>query len=235
MSVTLDILAFSAHPDDIELSCSGTIIKHIEQGYKVGIVDLTEGELGTRGNKEIRKEEADKAAKLMNISARENLKMPDGFFDLSEANKISVIKMIRKYKPRIVLANAISDRHPDHGRAAQLVSEACFLSGLIRIDTEQAPHRPEAVYHYIQDRFTKPDFIVDITGFFDKKMETVKAFRSQFYNPDSKEILTPISGPEFFTYLEGRAIEFGRLIGKLHGEGYTTERPLGVSSLKSLI
>ncbi len=235
MSETLDILAFSAHPDDIELSCSGTLIKHIEQGYKVGIIDLTEGELGTRGNKEIRREEADKAAKLMKISARENLKMPDGFFDLSEANKISVIKMIRKYKPRIVLANAISDRHPDHGRAAQLVSEACFLSGLIRIDTGQNPHRPEVVYHYIQDRFTKPDLIVDITGFFDKKMETVKAFRSQFYNPDSEEILTPISGPEFFSYLEGRAIEYGRLIGKLHGEGFTTERPLGVSSLKALI
>ncbi|MCX6181712.1 MAG: bacillithiol biosynthesis deacetylase BshB1 [Bacteroidetes bacterium] len=235
MSEILDILAFAAHPDDIELSCSGTLIKHIEQGFKVGIVDLTEGELGSRGNKEIRKEEADKAAKLMNLSARENLKMPDGFFDLSEANKISIIKMIRKYKPRMVFANAVTDRHPDHGRAAQLVSEASFLSGLIRIDTGQAPHRPETVYHYIQDRFTQPDFIVDITGYFEKKMECVKAFRSQFYNPDSKEILTPISGPEFFDYLQGRAIEYGRLIGKLHGEGFTTERPIGISSLKSLI
>lgn len=235
MSQTLDILAFSAHPDDIELSCSGTLIKHIEQGFKVGIIDLTEGELGTRGNKDIRREEAKKASELMKISVRENLQMADGFFDLSEKNKMSVIKAIRKYKPRIVLANAISDRHPDHGRAAQLVSEACFLSGLIRIDTGQAPHRPETLYHYIQDRITKPDFIVDITGFFEKKMEAVKAYRSQFYNPDSKEILTPISGPEFFTYLEGRAIEFGRLIGKLHGEGFTTERPVGISSFKSLI
>lgn len=235
MGQTLDILAFSAHPDDVELSCSGTLIKHIEQGFKVGIIDLTEGELGTRGNKEIRREEARKATELMKISVRENLQIPDGFFDLSQQNKLSVIKMIRKYKPRIVLANAISDRHPDHARAAQLVSEACFLSGLIKIDTGQNPHRPDQVYHYIQDRFTKPDFIIDISGYFDKKMECVKAFRSQFYDPQSKENLTPISGPEFFSYLEGRAIEFGRLIGKLHGEGFTTERTAGINNFNALI
>ena len=235
MSQTLDILAFSAHPDDVELSCSGTLIKHIEQGFKVGIVDLTEGELGTRGNKELRREEAKKSAELMKISVRENLQMADGFFDLSEKNKLSVVKMIRKYQPRIVLANAISDRHPDHARAAQLVSEACFLSGLVKIDTGQNPHRPEAVYHYIQDRYIQPDFIVDISGYFDKKMECVKAFHSQFYDPNSKEKLTPISGPEFFSHIEGRAIECGRLIGKLHGEGFTTERSVGINSFNSLL
>lgn len=235
MSQTLDILAFSAHPDDVELSCSGTLIKHIEQGFKVGIIDLTEGELGTRGSKDIRREEAKKAAELMKISIRENLKLADGFFDLSEKNKLSVIKMIRKYQPKIVLANAISDRHPDHARAAQLVSEACFLAGLVKIDTGQVPHRPSVVYHYIQDRYIKPDFIVDITGYFDKKMDCVKAFTSQFYDPNSKESLTPISGPEFFSYLEGRAVECGRLIGKLHGEGFTTERPAGINSFNALI
>ncbi|MFM7023306.1 MAG: bacillithiol biosynthesis deacetylase BshB1 [Flavobacteriales bacterium] len=235
MSQTLDILAFAAHPDDIELSCSGTLIKHIEEGFKAGIIDLTEGELGTRGSREIRREEATNAAALMKVAVRENLQMADGFFEISEQNKLRIIQVLRKYKPKIVLANAIADRHPDHARAAQLVSEACFLSGLVKIDTGQQPHRPSVVYHYIQDRNIKPDFVVDITGYFNKKMESIKAYRSQFYDPSSKEKNTPISGPEFFAHLEGRALEHGRLIGKLHGEGFTTERPAGINNFNALI
>ena len=235
MTQRLDILAFAAHPDDVELACSGTLIKHIEQGFKVGIIDLTEGELGTRGSKELRREEAQKSAALMQLTARENLQMADGFFDLSLENKMSIVRMIRKYQPRIVLANAVADRHPDHARAAQLVSEACFLSGLSKIDTNQQAHRPAFVYHYIQDHYCQPDFVVDITGYLDKKMECIKAFGSQFFDPNSTEKTTPISGPEFFNFLEGRCGEFGRLINKFHGEGFTTARPAGIQTFNDLI
>ncbi len=240
MSHTVDILAFAAHPDDIELSCGGTIVKQATQGDKVAIVDLTAGELSTRGTAAIRAVEAKKAAKILGVVERENLGLPDGFFDLSEKNKLAVVKMIRKYKPTIVLANSISDRHPDHARAAQLVSEACFLAGLRKIETtlagkKQEAHRPEVVYHYIQDHYIKPDIIVDITGYFDIKMDAIKAYKSQFHDPKSKEPITPIARPDFFQFLEGRCREFGRLIKTEFAEGFTVERPVGVENLNDLI
>jgi len=236
----VDILAFAAHPDDVELTCGGTVIKHSALGQKVVIVDLTAGELGTRGNSKLRAEEAKKAAKILKLYARENLGLPDGFFDLSEKNKLAVIKMIRHYKPRIVLANAVRDRHPDHARASQLVSEACFLSGLIKIETslggkKQEAHRPDFVYHYIQDHYIQPNFIVDISGYFELKMDAIKAYTSQFHNPKSKEPVTPISTPEFLKNLESRAREYGRLIKTEYGEGFTTERPVGIETFNQLI
>lgn len=240
MSHTVDILAFAAHPDDIELSCGGTIVKQATQGDKIAIVDLTAGELGTRGTAAIRATEAKKSAKILGVVERENLGLPDGFFDLSEKNKLAVVKMIRKYKPTIVLANSVTDRHPDHARAAQLVSEACFLAGLVKIETslggkKQEAHRPDVVYHYIQDHYIKPDVIVDITGYFDIKMDAIKAFKSQFYDPNSKEPSTPISSPEFIKFLEARSREYGRLIKTEYGEGFTVERPAGVENLNDLI
>lgn len=236
----LDILAFAAHPDDIELSCAGTIIKNIVSGRKVGIVDLTRGELGTRGNAEIREKESAMATSIMQLHARENLGLADGFFELSEENKLLVVKQIRKYRPEIVLANAVSDRHPDHGRASKLVSDACFLSGLIKVTTtldgmEQEAWRPRVVYHYIQDRYMKPDFIVDVSEHMEKRMEAIMAFSSQFYNPDSKEPVTAISSLQFLENLKGRAVDFGRIIGVEYGEGFITERVAGVKNIFDLI
>lgn len=199
----LDILAFAAHPDDVEISASATIMKHIDAGLKVGIVDLTQGELGSRGTIHTRYEEAAEASRLMGISERVNLKMADGFFFNSEENKRLIIEQIRHFQPSIVLMNAISDRHPDHGRGSKLVSEACFLAGLRKIETtfngvKQTAHRPKAVYHYIQDYYIKPDFVVDVSGYFERKIEVIKAFKTQFYDPLSKEPATPISGEDFF-------------------------------------
>lgn len=236
----LDILAFAAHPDDVELSCSGTLMKHIEQGKKVGIIDLTQGELGSRGTILTRYEEATAASAIMGIHVRHNLKMADGFFDLSEANKRSIIEQIRLYKPEVVLANAIEDRHPDHGRAAQLVSEACFLSGLRMIETSfngetQQAHRPKAVYHYIQDRYIKPDFVVDVSSYIGRKLDAIQAYKTQFYDPNSKEPKTPISGEEFLDFIKGRMMEFGRPMGALYAEGFTVEREPGVKDLFDLI
>lgn len=236
----LDILAFSAHPDDIELSAAGTLMKHIAEGKTVGIVDLTQGELGSRGTIETRYEEADEASKIMGISVRVNLKMADGFFNDSEANKRLIIEQIRRFQPKVVLANAVEDRHPDHGRAAKLVSDACFLAGLRKIDTvwegeSQQAHRPKAVYHYIQDHYLKADFCVDITEFVDQKIEAIKAYKTQFYDPNSKEPVTPISGEEFFDFIKGRMMQYGRPIGAKYAEGFTVERELGINSFDDLI
>lgn len=239
-TMKLDILAFAAHPDDIELACSGTLMKHIQQGKKVGIIDLTQGELGSRGSAELRHQEAQDASKIMGVSIRDNLKMKDGFFQHSKENLLKVIKQIRCFQPEIVLTNATEDRHPDHVRASKLVSEACFLAGLRKIETSyngklQEVYRPKAVYHYIQDRYIKPDFVIDITEFYDRKLEAVKAYKSQFYNPNSNEPKTPISGEDFLLSLNGRMSEFGRSIGVFYAEGFTTERTIGVSSLFDLL
>ena len=235
----IDILAFAAHPDDVELSCSGTIMKHIAAGKKVGIVDLTQGELGSRGTKNTRYEEASTASEIMKIDVRVNLKMADGFFEINEENKRLIIQQIRRFRPEIVLANAITDRHPDHGRAAKLVSEACFLAGLMKIETswEGVPQdffRPKAVYHYIQDYFIEPDFAIDVTEFIDDKINAIKAFKTQFYDPTSIEPQTPISGEEFFDFLKGRMMQIGRPIGARYAEGFTVERAIGVDLLNDL-
>ena len=192
MSEEVDILVFAAHPDDAELACSGTIMKHIEAGSKVAIVDLTQGELGSRGTIETRYAEAAVSTQIMGVHFRENLKMEDGYFQINEANKLLIVEQIRRFRPKIVLANAVNDRHPDHGRGSQLVSEACFLAGLLKVKTEwagvsQYHYRPEVVYHYIQDFYIKPDFVVDVTPFVDRKMKAIQAFKTQFFNPDSKE------------------------------------------------
>ncbi|MGZ4035935.1 MAG: bacillithiol biosynthesis deacetylase BshB1 [Bacteroidia bacterium] len=235
----LDILAIGVHPDDVELSCSGTLLKHIAAGKKCGILDLTCGELGTRGSGELRLIEAANAAKILGVSVRDNLKMADGRFKNDDNHQIEIIKKIREYQPEIILCNAVSDRHPDHGRAAQLVSESCFYSGLIKITTslngkEQAAWRPKAVYHYIQDRQLKPDFVVDITTFIDKKMEAIHAFKSQFYDPDSKEPESPISVANFFDVVKGKMSVFGRDAGYDYAEGFTVERSIGVNNLFDL-
>jgi bacillithiol biosynthesis deacetylase BshB1 len=236
----LDILAFAAHPDDIELSASGTLMKHISEGKKVGIIDLTQGELGSRGTIETRNSESLIASNIIGLHIRENLKMADGFFEINEENKRLIIEKIRQYQPSIVLANAIEDRHPDHGRASKLVSESCFLSGLRRVTTIvdgqiQEAHRPTAVYHYIQDRFIKPDFVVDVTGFVERKLETIMAYKTQFYDPDSTEPQTPISGEEFLDFIKGRMLQFGRPIGAKYAEGFTTEREIGIKSFDDLL
>ena len=214
----LDILAIGAHPDDVELGCSATLAKEISRGKKVGILDLTRGELGTRGSAEIRDAEASKAAELLGVSHRENLGFKDGFFVNDEWHQMAIIRMIRKYQPEIVLCNAVHDRHIDHGKGSKLVSDACFLSGLRRIQTEiegadQEAWRPKLVYHYIQWENIKPDFVVDVTGFIDKKIEAVMAYSSQFYDPDSKEPVSPISSQNFLESISYRARDLGRLIG----------------------
>jgi bacillithiol biosynthesis deacetylase BshB1 len=229
----LDILAFAAHPDDVELACSGTVLKHIHAGLAVGVADLTRGELGTRGTAEIRAREAAAATEIMGVKVRVNLGLEDGFFRHDKESLMRIIEVIRTYRPDIVMATAVSDRHPDHGRAARLVSEACFLSGLPKIVTRkdgqpQDAWRPASIYHYIQDYWIKPDFIVDISDFFEKKMSAIRAFPSQFYSPDSSEPETPISTKEFWDFLSARAEEMGRLIGARYGEGFTTERPPAV-------
>ncbi|MFV8374998.1 bacillithiol biosynthesis deacetylase BshB1 [Flavobacterium sp. LB1P62] len=236
----LDILAFGAHPDDVELGCSGTILKEISLGKTVGIVDLTRGELGTRGSAEIRDEEANAAAKILGVSVRENLEMRDGFFVNDEKHQLEIIKMIRKYQPEIVLCNAIDDRHIDHGKGSKLVSDACFLSGLRKIETtvdgeSQDAWRPKLVYHYIQWKNIAPDFVVDITGFTDKKIESILAYRSQFYDANSKEPESPITSKNFFESLNYRSQDLGRLVGVDYAEGFTVERYLAVNSLGDLI
>jgi bacillithiol biosynthesis deacetylase BshB1 len=235
----LDILAFGAHPDDIEISCAGTILKHIEMGYKVGIIDLTAGELGTRGNKELRLQEAQKAAEMMGVIVRENLFMRDGFFKNDEEHQLKIIQKIRQYQPEIILANAPIDRHNDHGRAAALVKEATFLSGLMKVQTfldgiPQTAWRPKAVYHYIQDYYLKPHFVVDISPYFQKKIEILKCYASQFYNPNSTEPETPISGKEFFDVIESKARILGRYLFTDYAEGFITNRVIGVPDIVKL-
>ena len=235
----LDILAFGAHPDDVELGCGATIAKEISLGKKVGIVDLTRGELGTRGSAEIRDKEAAKSAEILGVEVRENLGFRDGFFVNDEAHQLEIIKMIRKYRPEIVLCNAIDDRHIDHGKGSKLVSDACFLSGLRRIETllngiEQEEWRPKLVYHYIQWKNITPDFVVDVSGFMDKKIASVMAYSSQFYNPNSEEPISPIATKNFTESIEYRAKDLGRLIFADYAEGFTVERYVAVNSLADL-
>jgi bacillithiol biosynthesis deacetylase BshB1 len=235
----LDILAFGAHPDDVELGCSGTILKEISLGKTVGIVDLTRGELGTRGSAKIRDQEANAAAKILGVQVRENLEMRDGFFVNDEKHQLEIIKMLRKYQPEIVLCNAVDDRHIDHGKGSKLVSDACFLSGLTKVETElegviQKAWRPKVVYHYMQWKNIIPDFVVDITGFTDKKIESILAYSSQFYDPTSKEPESPISTKNFLESLNYRSRDLGRLVGVDHAEGFTVERYLAVNSLTDL-
>lgn len=236
----LDILVFGAHPDDAELSCGATIAKEVSLGKKVGIVDLTRGELGTRGSAEIRDTEAANAAKVLGVNVRENLRFRDGFFVNDEAHQMEVIKMIRKYKPEIVICNAIDDRHIDHAKGSKLVSDACFLSGLIKIQTDvdgagQDAWRPKQVYHYIQWKNITPDFVVDVTGFMDTKVESLMAYASQFYDPDSSEPVTPIATKNFKDSILYRAADLGRLINSEYAEGFTVERYLAVNSLSDLV
>lgn len=237
----LDILAFGAHPDDVELGCGATLAKEIVHGKKVGIVDLTRGELGTRGTAETRDVESEAARKILGADIRLNMEFADGFFVNDRYHQIELIKMIRRFRPDIVLCNAINDRHIDHGRGSKLVSDACFLSGLVKIDTKnedddvwQEPWRPKQVYHYIQWKNIEPDFVVDVSGFIDKKMEAVMAYKTQFYDANSKEPETPISSKNFTDSVVYRARDLGRLIGVEYAEGFTTERYVAVESLHDL-
>tara|TARA_R110002126_G_scaffold206886_3_gene354034 strand:- start:20263 stop:20979 length:717 start_codon:yes stop_codon:yes gene_type:complete len=236
----LDILAFGAHPDDVELGCGATIAKEIALGKKVGIVDLTRGELGTRGSAELRDLEAKNAAEILGVSVRENLRFADGFFSNDKAHQLEIIKMIRKYQPEIVLCNAIDDRHIDHPKGSTLVSDACFLSGLVKIETKigeklQEKWRPKQVYHYIQWKNSTPDFVVDVTGFIEKKQNAVLAYASQFFDPNSKEPETPITSKNFTESIHYRARDLGRLIGVDFAEGFTSERYVAVENLDKLI
>lgn len=237
----LDILAIGIHPDDVELSCSGTILKHTEFGKKVGILDLTRGELGTRGNPELRTKEAKASAKILGVEIRTQLNFKDGFFENNATHQLEVIKQIRLHQPEIILCNAISDRHPDHGRAAKLVAEACFYSGLVKIETTYANNelqpawRPKAVYHYIQDNFIHPDFVIDVTKYTEKKKESIMAYSSQFYNPNSNEPQTPISSKEFLDSLYSKMSIWGRSIGVAYAEGFTANRYIGVNNLFDLV
>ena len=236
----LDILAFGAHPDDIELGCGATIAKEVSLGKKVGIVDLTRGELGTRGSAKLRMIEASNAAKILGVSVRENLGFADGFFTNDKKHQLEIIKMIRKYQPDIVLCNAIDDRHIDHGKGSKLVSDACFLSGLMKIETElegkqQEKWRPKHVYHYIQWKNIAPDFVIDVTGFTQKKQAAVLAYSSQFYDPNSKEPESPITSKTFIESINYRSRDLGRLIGVEYAEGFTSERYVAAENLSKLI
>ena len=235
-----DILAFGAHPDDVELGCGGTIIKMVSEGKKVAVIDLTEGELGTRGTAETRAEEAKNGAELMGVFARENLGMKDGFLNNSEEYQMRVVKMIRKYKPEIVLANAIDDRHPDHAKAAKLVSDACFLAGLRKIETlddniQQEVWRPKHIFHYIQWKHINPEFVIDISSVMDKKIDACMAYKTQFYDPTSNEPITPIATKDFLESLTYRAQDLGRLSGVEFAEGFTTEKLIALKNFDGII
>ncbi len=236
----VDILAIGVHPDDVELSCSGTLLKMISEGKTVGLVDLTRGELGTRGSGELRTIEAANSAKKMGVLFRENLDMRDGFFKYTDENLLKIAKVIRKYRPEIVLANAVKDRHPDHGRAAKLTADACFLAGLVKIeilDEDGKPFdrwRPKAIYHYIQDQHIEPDFIIDITDFMDQKMEAILCFKSQFYDPNSNEPESPISSLNFLESVKAKNRVFGRPLNYDFAEGFTAQRVIGVGSFFDL-
>lgn len=236
----LDILAFGVHPDDVELGCAGTLMAAIDQGKKVGIVDLTRGELGTRGTPTTRTQEAAAAAKIMGVDVRENLDMADGFFANDEAHQRKIISIIRKYQPDIILANAPEDRHPDHGRSAKLVSDAAFLSGLRKIETmldgtAQEAWRPAYTFHYIQDRFIQPSFVIDITAYIERKIEAVLAYGTQFNSADNSEPQTYISSPQFLETVKARALMLGKRIGVGYAEGYITEKIIGFSNFDAII
>lgn len=227
----LDILVFAAHPDDAELACSGTILKEIANGKKVGICDLSQGEMGTRGTPELRLVEAQNSAKILGLSARENVNIGDCFFEVNKENTLKLVEVIRKYQPDIVITNAMEDRHPDHGKGCEIAELACFWAGLIKIETGQEAFRPSKVYHYIQDRMLKPDFVVDITEHWQTKLESIKAFSSQFYDPNSNEPESYISSKDFWEFLEARAKDFGHMIGVKYGEGFQSRNPLQVKEL----
>jgi N-acetylglucosamine malate deacetylase 1 len=236
----LQILAIGVHPDDVELGCAGTLLAAIEEGKHVGILDLTKGELGTRGTAETRKVEARNAADILGVQVRENLGMADGFFQNDEAHQRLLISAIRKYQPDIILANAPEDRHPDHGRSAKLISDAAFLSGLRKIETHidgvaQEAWRPAYVFHYIQDRFIQPSFVIDISKHMEKKIESVLAYTTQFYNPDLNEPQTYISSPQFIESVKARAMMLGKRIGVEYAEGYISEKMIGIKSLDNII
>ena len=236
----LDLLVFAAHPDDAELACSGTIAAHVALGHSCGIVDLTKGEMGTRGTVELRMVEAEKSSEILGLKVRENLGFADVKFVNDWDHQIEIIKIIRKYKPEIILANAIRDRHPDHGKGAELLQQAFFKTGLAKINTElegmkQEPYRPRHLYHYIQNDYIEPDFIMDISSYWEKKINSIMAFKSQFYNPESKEPETFISTDRFIESIEARAKEFGHRIGVKYGEGYTMSTTPGISDLFSLV
>lgn len=236
----LDVLAFGVHPDDIELSCGGALLVEQQMGKKTGIVDLTQGELGTRGTAETRMEESAAAAAILKVNARENLKMADGFLANDEKHQRKIIEMIRKYQPEIIFCNATEDRHPDHGRSASLVADAAFLSGLVKIETHisgqiQKPWRPKYVFHYIQDRYLKPDFVLDISNVFEEKLEAVRAYKTQFFNPDVKGPQTYISTPGFIDSIVYRAKMFGKLIGVEYAEGFTSSKTIGINTFDAFI
>lgn len=236
----VDVLAIGAHPDDIELSAGGTVSKCVAQGKRVAAVDLTQGELGSRGTIETRYEEAANASKILGLVDRLNLKLADGFFEQDKESLLRLIQAIRRFQPDIVLANAIRDRHPDHGRGSDFISRACFLSGLLKIETEwegekQLHWRPRVVYHYIQDRYIKPDFIVDVTGYKDQKFEAILAYKTQFFQEGMTGPKTPISGQDFLDSIEARMLGFGRDIGVEYGEGFTAERTVGIDDISDLM
>ncbi len=237
----LDLLAFGSHPDDVELGCAGMLIVEKANGKKTGIIDLTQGELGTRGTAAIRKEEARAAAIILSLDVRENLCMADGFFENNESHQRKIIEVLRKYQPEIILCNAPEDRHPDHGKGAALLNDASFLSGLAKIETsingiKQNPWRPKYVFHYIQDRFLRPDFVIDISDAFEKKLASINAYGTQFYNPNAtEEVETYISKPGFIEGIKGRAAMFGKMIGVEYGEGFISKKTIGINSLNALV
>jgi bacillithiol biosynthesis deacetylase BshB1 len=236
----LDILAIAAHPDDVELGCAGTLLVHRRAGRKVGVIDLTRGELGTRGSADQRDQEAADASRVLGLSARENMRFADGFFENNREHQLQLIAAIRRYQPEIVLTNAVEDRHSDHGRASKLVSDSCFLAGLVKIETtdggkRQAAWRPKAVYHFIQDRLLVPDLVVDVTDVWEQKIDSIRAYKTQFFDPASQEPETHISKPDFLNFIEARALELGHSIGVRYGEGFTKERNLGVRNLFDLL
>jgi bacillithiol biosynthesis deacetylase BshB1 len=237
----LDVLAIGVHPDDVELGCSGTLIKEVKCGKKVGVLDLTQGELGSRGTIETRFNEAQEAARIMGVAIRDNLKMRDGFFRNDEVHQFQLIAAIRKYQPEIVIGNILEDRHPDHGRAGQLIYDACFLSGLRKVKTtdenekDQQRWRPKQLFHYLQDRFYEPDIIVDITEVWEERLQSIKAYTTQFYNPDSTEEDTYISSPDFLESIISRARLLGKRIGVQFAEGFISKKSIGITNLDALV
>ena len=238
--MNIDILAFGAHPDDVEISCGGTLLRYADEGKQIAIVDLTQGELGTRGSGALRMEECKAASQILGLVDRVNLGMADGFFEENEDHLNQIIREIRHFRPKLILANSIRDRHPDHGRAAALVARAAFLSGLPKIKTErngitQEAYRAPMLLHYIQDIYIEPDVVLDVSAYAEEKIKLVQCFSSQFFDPNSTEPETPISNAHFFEFMKGRMLQFGRPIGAKYAEGFTVNRTLGVSDLFHLI
>ncbi|MCF8220590.1 MAG: bacillithiol biosynthesis deacetylase BshB1 [Cryomorphaceae bacterium] len=238
--MNMDILAFGAHPDDVEISCGGTLLRYADEGKQIAIVDLTQGELGTRGSGALRMEECKAASQILGLVDRVNLGMADGFFEENEDHLHQIIREIRHFRPKLILANSIRDRHPDHGRAAALVARAAFLSGLPKINTErngisQEAYRAPMLLHYIQDMYIEPDVVLDVSAYAEEKIKLVQSFSSQFFDPNSTEPETPISNAHFFEFMKGRMLQFGRPIGAKYAEGFTVNRTLGVSDLFHLI